>query len=179
MNLWPFLFVAVAIVFVLLAMHASERKCENFTETKNDMSVFSSLCAQQSGISEEKLGTALQQYSRRTGLPDCSTVETQAVSPLELRNEWTGAGTQYGWKILWQPIKQGISSYSVKFQYDGGCPKGLQEFTLPGEATSFELPQPLRPRFRIMVQAKDSSGSDVGGPALAEFVIPHDPNKWA
>lgn len=179
MNLWPFLFVAVVIIFVLLCMHASEGRTEQFTETKNDMSVFSSLCDQQMGISEDKLAVALQKYTERAGLPACSTLQSQPMTPLELRNEWTGAGTQYGWKILWQPTQSNISSYVVNFQYDGGCPKGVQEFILPGEATSFDLPQPLRPRFRISIQAKDASGNSVGGPALAEFVIPHDPNKWA
>ncbi|AQM73330.1 hypothetical protein B1750_gp349 [Noumeavirus] len=173
------LFILV-IVFALLWMHSSEKyKTEGFTETKRDMSVFSAMCEQNSGIAPEKLGAALQLYSQRTGLPSCSTLETQAISAMELRYDGHGAGTSFGWKIFWQPLSSNISSYHINFQYDGGCPKGVQEFILSGQATEFELPQPLRPRFRIMIQAKDASGANVGSPALAEFVVPHDPNKWA
>ncbi|AQM73335.1 hypothetical protein B1750_gp354 [Noumeavirus] len=120
-------------------MHASEGRTEQFTETKNDMSVFSSLCDQQMGISEDKLAVALQKYTERAGLPACSTLQSQPMTPLELRNEWTGAGTQYGWKILWQPTQSNISSYVVNFQYDGGCPKGVQEFILSRRSHIFRL----------------------------------------
>ncbi|AMQ10599.1 putative membrane protein [Brazilian marseillevirus] len=174
------LFVLV-IIFALLWMHYSEGyKKEGFTETKRDMSVFASLCETQGQLSPEKMGTALRMYAQRTGMPTCSTLETQAVSALELRNDGNGAGSSFGWRVYWQPRSSNISRYFINFQYEGAsCPVGVQEFILSGQATDFELPQPLRPRFRIMIQAKDSAGKDIGSPALAEFVIPHDPNKWA
>ncbi|AHA46256.1 putative membrane protein [Insectomime virus] len=180
MNVSIIVLFVLVILFVLLWMHYSEDKKEGFTETKRDMSVFESLCQTQGQLSPEKMGAALQMYAQRTGMPECSTLETQGVSALELRNDGNGAGSSFGWRVYWQPKSSEISSYSVSFQYDGStCPRGVQEYVLSGQATNFELPQPLRPRFRIMIQAKDASGKNIGSPALAEFVIPHDPNKWA
>nr|WRK65476.1 hypothetical protein MarFTME_431 [Marseillevirus futianmevirus] len=172
------LLIIFAILFILLLLHSKETVTEGFTETETKQPAYTK-CEElaMSAMEPQKLGAALQMYHQRTGLPACSTLDTQPVTNLELRNDGNGAGSSFGWKIFWKPLAQNIKSYTIKMQYEGGCPAGVQTFELPGDATEFELPQPLRPRLRFVLRANSGFGTPIGSDAMVEFVIPHWPNK--